>query len=87
MIAETQTVLAFSSAGVLWVTVAGVFVVAILLAAFVLGSRRTAERRASAPTPPGPQVAEARRQMEDPRRSGADWSTPDDDPEQGRPHR
>ncbi|MET7740893.1 DUF6479 family protein [Streptomyces sp. NPDC005385] len=86
MTADTQTVLAFSSAGVLWVTVAGVIVVAILLAAFVLGSRRTAERRVSAPTPSAPQAAEARRQMEDPPRSGADWSTPDDDPEQGRPH-
>ncbi|MGW6491868.1 hypothetical protein [Streptomyces sp. NPDC055056] len=79
--------LALSSAGIWLVTVAGLFVVAILLVAFVLGSRRSAGHRKPTQEPSATQAAQARREMEDPPRHGDGWSTPDDDPGQGHPHR
>ncbi|MGW3819829.1 DUF6479 family protein [Streptomyces sp. NPDC005046] len=82
MIDEAHTILAVSSAGALWLTVAGVAVVAVLVAAFVVGSRHAARRKVSTPG-----AAQARRDLADPARRGAGWSTPDDDPEQGHPHR
>ncbi|MEV6019182.1 MULTISPECIES: DUF6479 family protein [unclassified Streptomyces] len=84
MINEANTVLALSSMGALWLTVAGVAVVAVLIAAFVVGGRRAARRKVSTPAP---RTAEAHRALADPARRGAGWSTPDDDPEQGHPHR
>ncbi|MER5472590.1 DUF6479 family protein [Streptomyces sp. NPDC002935] len=84
MIDEAHTILAVSSAGALWLAVAGVAVVAILVAAFVVGSRRAARRKISTSAPG---AAQARRDLADPARRGAGWSTPDDDPEQGHPHR
>lgn len=87
MITASHTVLALSSAGVWLVAVAGIFIVAVLLIAFVMGSRRSAGHRKPTQEPSAPQVAEARREMENPPQSGADWRTPDDDPDQGHPHR
>ncbi|MFD8735963.1 DUF6479 family protein [Streptomyces sp. NPDC059618] len=84
MINEANTVLALSSTGALWLTVAGVAVVAVLIAAFVVGGRRVARREVSTPAP---RRAEAHRALADPARRGEGWSTPDDDPEQGHPHR
>lgn len=49
MINEAQTMLAVSSAGALWLTAAGVAVVAVLIAAFVVGGRRAAQRKVSTP--------------------------------------
>ncbi|MFD6554734.1 DUF6479 family protein [Streptomyces sp. NPDC058398] len=73
-----------SSAGALWLTAAGVAVVAVLIAAFVVGGRRAARRKVSTP---GPGAEQARRVLADPAQRGEGWSTPDDDPEQGRPRR
>ncbi|MEY2244530.1 DUF6479 family protein [Streptomyces sp. BF23-18] len=84
MIDEAQTMLAVSSAGALWLTAAGVAVVAVLIAAFVVGGRRAARRKVSTP---GPGAEQARRVLADPAQRGEGWSTPDDDPEQGRPRR
>ncbi|KAB1988272.1 DUF6479 family protein [Streptomyces triticiradicis] len=86
MVTEAHTVLASSSAGILWPAV-GVLIVAVLLAAFLMGHRNSARRRRSAPDPASPQVQQARREMQDPPRQGEGWSTPDEDPEQGHPHR
>ncbi|MEU7335616.1 DUF6479 family protein [Streptomyces sp. NPDC007074] len=80
MIDETHVTLAFSSTGALWLTLLGVVLVALLIAAFVVGSRRAAQRRVSTPTAAG---AQARRDLADPAQRGAGWSTLDDDPEQG----
>jgi hypothetical protein len=84
MIDEAQTMLAVSSVGVLWLTVAGVAVVAVLIAAFVVGGRRAAQRKVSTSAPG---VEQARRNLADPAQRGEGWSTPDDDPEQGHPRR
>ncbi|MCX4993302.1 MULTISPECIES: DUF6479 family protein [unclassified Streptomyces] len=84
MIDEAHTILAVSSAGALWLMVAGVAVVAVLIAAFVIGSRRSARRRVSTPAP---KAAQVRQEVADPARRGEGWSTPDDDPEQGHPRR
>ncbi|MET9902864.1 DUF6479 family protein [Streptomyces sp. NPDC006446] len=84
MIDEAHTILAVSSAGALGLIAAGVAVVAVLIAAFVVGSRRSARRRVSTPAP---KVAQVRQEVADPARRGEGWSTPDDDPEQGHPHR
>ncbi|MET7746528.1 DUF6479 family protein [Streptomyces sp. NPDC005385] len=82
---ETLTVLASASyGGALWLMVAGIAVVVILLIAFFIGTRKSARRQVST-TPP--QAAQARRDLTDPARRGDGWSTPDDDPEQGHPHR
>ncbi|MEU1536173.1 DUF6479 family protein [Streptomyces fagopyri] len=85
MNAETMNVLAAASyGGALWLMVAGVAVVVVLLAGFFIGTRHSSRRRVS--TPP-PQAGQARRDMADPARRGEGWSTPEDDPEQGHPHR
>ncbi|WP_392961242.1 DUF6479 family protein [Streptomyces sp. LN245] len=84
MIDEAHTLLAISSVGALWLTAAGIAVVAVLIAAFVVGSRRVASRR---PSTPAPGAEQARRALADPAQRGEGWSTPDDDPEQGSPHR
>ncbi|MFD5522227.1 DUF6479 family protein [Streptomyces sp. NPDC127066] len=84
MIDEANTVLAASSGGALWLTAAGVAVVVVLIAAFVVGSRRSARRKVSTPAP---RAAQVHQEMADPARHGEGWSTPDDDPEQGRPRR
>ncbi|WP_037623634.1 DUF6479 family protein [Streptomyces aureus] len=83
---QPHLVLAFSTAGGLWLLV-GVVVIAVILAAFLLGHRRTAERHKSASTPSPAQVEQARKAIEDPPQHGKEWSTPDEDPEQGHPHR
>ncbi|MEY2244509.1 DUF6479 family protein [Streptomyces sp. BF23-18] len=84
MISKAQTVLALSSMGALWLTVAGVAVVAVLIAAFAVGGRRATRRDVSTPAPNTEQVQRA---LADPAQRGEGWSTPDDDPEQGRPRR
>ncbi|MFE2537818.1 DUF6479 family protein [Streptomyces sp. NPDC059371] len=84
MIDKTHTVLALSSVGALWLTVAGVAVVVVLVAAFVVGGRRATRRKVSTPVP---NTAQVRRALADPAQRGEGWSTPDDDPEQGRPRR
>ncbi|MFH8394468.1 DUF6479 family protein [Streptomyces sp. NPDC018036] len=84
MISGTQPVLALSSTGALWLMLAGIVLVVLLLAAFFVGSRHSARRRVSTSTP---QAAQARREVADPARRGDGWSTPEDDPEQGHPHR
>ncbi|MFF3420199.1 DUF6479 family protein [Streptomyces sp. NPDC002698] len=84
MIDEAHTILALSSTGALWLTVAGVAVVAVLIAAFVVGGRRVTRRRASTPAP---SAAQARQALADPAQRGDGWSTPDGDPEQGHPRR
>ncbi|MGW3820195.1 DUF6479 family protein [Streptomyces sp. NPDC005046] len=84
MNAETLTVLAASYGGALWLMAAGIAVVVILVVAFFIGTRHSARRRVST-TPQ--QAAQARRDLKDPARRGDGWSTPDDDPEQGHPHR
>ncbi|MET7988938.1 MULTISPECIES: DUF6479 family protein [unclassified Streptomyces] len=75
---------AASYAGSLWLLVAGISLVVILIAAFFIGTRHSARRRTSTTAP---QAAQARREVADPARRGDGWSTPDDDPEQGHPHR
>ncbi|MFE5141264.1 hypothetical protein ACFRDV_26955 [Streptomyces fagopyri] len=80
MIDKTNVMLAISSTGALWLTLIGVVLVALLVAAFVVGSRRAAVRRVSTPTPAG---ARARKDLANPAQRGAGWSTLDDDPEQG----
>ncbi|MER6212402.1 DUF6479 family protein [Streptomyces sp. NPDC001642] len=84
MITKAQFTMAASSSGPLWLIVAGVVVVAGLLAAFLVGSRRAARRRISAAAPHPTQTAAP---AADPSRRGDGWQTPEDDPEQGHPHR
>ncbi|MFJ4716592.1 DUF6479 family protein [Streptomyces sp. NPDC088785] len=74
-------VLALSVGPTLLIAVVGVVVVLGLIVMFLAGRRRTA-RRTSPTTPgavPGPVSDEAQR--------GTGWQTPDDDPDQGNPHR
>ncbi|WP_354006133.1 DUF6479 family protein [Streptomyces sp. NBC_00568] len=68
----------------LWLMAAGIAVVVILVVAFFIGTRHSARRRV---TTTAPQAAQARRDLTDPAHRGDGWSTPDDDPEQGHPHR
>ncbi|MFD6925634.1 DUF6479 family protein [Streptomyces sp. NPDC059944] len=75
---------AASYAGALWLMVSGIVIVGLLLAGFLIGTRRSAHRQVT--TSP-PQAEQARRDLADPARRGDGWSTPDDDPEQGHPHR
>ncbi|MEU0782992.1 DUF6479 family protein [Streptomyces sp. NPDC006173] len=84
MNAETLAVPAASYGGALWLMVAGIAVVITLVVAFFIGTRHSAQRDVS--TNP-PQAAQARRDLTNPARRGDGWSTPDDDPEQGHPHR
>ncbi|MFG2424853.1 hypothetical protein ACGFWD_38265 [Streptomyces sp. NPDC048448] len=84
MNAETLNAQAASYGGALWLMVAGVAVVVVLLAGFFIGTRHSARRRVS--TSP-PQAAQARRDLADPAHRGDGWSTPEDDPDQGHPHR
>ncbi|MER5876150.1 DUF6479 family protein [Streptomyces sp. NPDC001910] len=84
MINEAQFTLAASSTGPLWLIVAGVVVVAGLLTAFIVGSRRASRRRISTAAPHPTQAAAA---TADPARRGDGWQTPEGDPEQGHPHR
>ncbi|MFD9005932.1 DUF6479 family protein [Streptomyces sp. NPDC059582] len=81
---ETHITLAVSSVDALGMAVAGIAVVAVLIAAFVFGSRRAAQ--ANSPLP-RPGAAQARQDLAHPEQRGEGWSTPDDDPEQGHPHR
>ncbi|WP_420708207.1 DUF6479 family protein [Streptomyces sp. 142MFCol3.1] len=76
--------MAASIAGPMWLAVGGIAVVLVLLVAFFIGSRRSTQRRVS---PSTPQAAQARRELAHPPRRGEGWTTPDDDPEQGHPHR
>ncbi|NGO75730.1 hypothetical protein G6045_08575 [Streptomyces sp. YC504] len=81
---STTTVLAASSTAPLTLIIVGVVLVLSLIALFIVGQRRSVRRTASQPptTPghsPGPSGDQARR--------GTGWQTPDDDPEQGNPHR
>jgi hypothetical protein len=81
---EKETVLAAASyTGALWLMAAGIAVVVVLVVAFFIGTRRSARRRSINPS----QAAQARRDLADPAHRGDGWSTPDDDPEQGHPHR
>ncbi|MGW6062023.1 DUF6479 family protein [Streptomyces sp. NPDC055189] len=78
---HSQTVLAASAGSSLIMVVVGVVVVLGLLAMFVSGRRRAA-RRTQSSTPAhgaGPVSGEAQH--------GTTWQTPDDDADQGRPHR
>lgn len=84
MINQAQFTMAATSTGPLWLIVAGVVVVAGLLAAFLIGSRRTARRQISTAVPHPTQTAAP---AADPARRGEGWQTPEDDPEQGHPHR
>ncbi|MET7386843.1 DUF6479 family protein [Streptomyces sp. NPDC005385] len=84
MINEAETSLAASSTGSLWLIVAGVVVVAGLLAAFLIGSRRASRRRISTPVQDPSRVP---RGTAEPAQRGDGWQTPDDDPDQGNPHR
>ncbi|MER6678244.1 DUF6479 family protein [Streptomyces sp. NPDC000983] len=82
MITESLMPLAASSTGSLWLITAGIVVVAALLAAFIVGSRRAARRRV--PTPSArPQTPGTTRAPQ----SGDGWQTPAADPEQGHPRR
>ncbi|MFF3614829.1 DUF6479 family protein [Streptomyces sp. NPDC002580] len=83
---SAYTYLAVSSQGALWLIVAGVAVAALLIAAFVIGTRRAARRSGSTPVPGDATVRQAQKDLADPPRSGEGWSTPDADPEQGHPH-
>lgn len=85
MINAAETSLAASSTGSLWLIVAGVVIVAGLLAAFIVGSRRSARRRISTSVQDPAQVP--RGGTADPAQRGDGWQTPDDDPDQGNPHR
>ncbi|MFJ8802816.1 DUF6479 family protein [Streptomyces sp. NPDC102487] len=81
----TLPVLAAASyAGALWLMVVGIAVVVVLVVGFFIGTRHSSRRRLS--TLP-PHAAQARSDLTDPARRGDGWSTPDDDPEQGHPHR
>ncbi|MFF3001035.1 DUF6479 family protein [Streptomyces sp. NPDC057950] len=85
MNAETLNVVAAAPyGGALWLMVAGIAVVVVLLIGFFIGTRHSARRRVSTPSP---QTAQARRDLADPAQRGEGWSTPEDDPEQGHPHR
>ncbi|WP_405652202.1 DUF6479 family protein [Streptomyces sp. RK9] len=80
MRADSHTVLAASSGASLVLIIVGVVVVVGLLAMFVAGRRRAARRTRSTPAPGTmPPGGEAQR--------GETWQTPDDDPDQGNPHR
>ncbi|MFH8484998.1 DUF6479 family protein [Streptomyces longisporoflavus] len=75
------SVLALEGGGSLIFPIVGLAVVLGLLAMFVSGRRRAARRtQPSKPAhTPKPASGEAQR--------GTTWQTPDDDPEQGHPHR
>ncbi|MEU6125236.1 DUF6479 family protein [Streptomyces sp. NPDC047123] len=78
---SNTVVLAASGTTSLLLVIVGVVVVAGLLAMFVVGRRRSARHSATS-TP----VPKAGLPDEAPQR-GVGWQTPDDDPEQGHPHR
>ncbi|MFB7418273.1 DUF6479 family protein [Streptomyces sp. NPDC056210] len=72
-----STVLAVEGGSSLLFIIVGIIVVLGLLAMFVGGRRRAARR--TEPTTPALGSEEAQH--------GTTWQTPDDDPEQGHPHR
>ncbi|WP_367046198.1 hypothetical protein [Streptomyces sp. Je 1-332] len=78
---HSHTVLAASGGASLLLILVGVVVVVGLLAMFIAGKRRAARRSRSGPPAHGanPTGGEAQR--------GSAWQTPDDDPDQGNPHR
>ncbi|MBJ3811722.1 DUF6479 family protein [Streptomyces flavofungini] len=78
---HSNIVLAASSGASLALILVGVVVVLGLIAMFIAGRRRAARRtRSSTPAHgAGPASGEAQR--------GDTWQAPDDDPEQGNPHR
>ncbi|WJV50536.1 DUF6479 family protein [Streptomyces flavofungini] len=77
---HSHSVLAASGSTSLALIIVGIVVVLGLLAMFVAGRRRAARRTRSTPAHGGrPPGAETQR--------GDTWQTPDDDPDQGNPHR
>ncbi|MBC9718957.1 hypothetical protein H9Y04_41165 [Streptomyces sp. TRM66268-LWL] len=78
------TELAASSTAPLWLIIVGVIVVLVLLGMFVAGQRRAARRkRSQPPASPGRGAGSPDAQAQ----RGTGWQTPDDDPDQGNPHR
>lgn len=86
MATEPHPLLASSPSGIGLLAV-GVLLIAVLLAAFLVGHRNSARRRKSASVPSREQEKQARQVLEDPPRRGEGWSTPEEDPDQGHPHR
>ncbi|MEU6079414.1 DUF6479 family protein [Streptomyces sp. NPDC047108] len=72
MLIHASQVLAASGTGALWLIVVGAVIGAVLVGAFLLGSRKARHRRRSTPTP----GTTARRGRQDQR--GESWQTPDD---------
>ncbi|MFE2378774.1 hypothetical protein [Streptomyces sp. NPDC059398] len=77
-----STSLALTPSSSLGLIAVGVLVVVILIAAVVIGSRRTARATTSAEA-----HARTEGRARDAHQRGETWQTIDDDPEQGNPHR
>ncbi|MEV8320919.1 DUF6479 family protein [Streptomyces sp. NPDC059900] len=78
---HSHTVLAASAGTSLIMIVVGVVVVLGLLAMFITGRRRAARQTQRSTPAPGVGAVNGEAQH------GTTWQTPDDDADQGRPHR
>ncbi|NEB74649.1 hypothetical protein G3I40_05295 [Streptomyces sp. SID14478] len=80
---SSAAVLAASTGPALLLIIVGIVIVLGLITMFSLGRRRAARRKLpTTPTPGNPTGS-----LSDEAQHGTGWQTPDDDPDQGHPHR